>query len=81
MIGVGRATPLRRLGSTPNLCVGGRAPSKPPRQAPPPHRLQYDLFCTFFTILGLDPHKELTFEGRPVPLVENKLGKPIAEVL
>ena len=41
----------------------------------------HDLFCTFFTILGLDPHKELTFEGRPVPLVENKLGKPIAEVL
>ncbi|MFM7843772.1 MAG: DUF1501 domain-containing protein, partial [Planctomycetota bacterium] len=41
----------------------------------------HDLFCTFFTILGLDPHKELTFEGRPVPLVENKLGRPITEVL
>jgi len=41
----------------------------------------HDLFCTFYRVLGLDPHKELMFEGRPVPLVENKLGKPIAEIL
>lgn len=41
----------------------------------------HDLFCTFFTLLGLDPHHELTYEGRPVPLVENKLGRPISEVL
>ena len=41
----------------------------------------HDLFCTFYSVLGIDPHKELTFEGRPIPLVENKLGQPIREVL
>ncbi|MDX1948765.1 MAG: DUF1501 domain-containing protein [Pirellulaceae bacterium] len=41
----------------------------------------HDLFCTFYTILGIDPHKELDFEGRPIPLVENKLGQPLREVL
>ena len=41
----------------------------------------HDLFCTFYRLLGLNPRKELDFEGRPVPLVENKLGRPIAEVL
>ena len=41
----------------------------------------HDLFCTFYSVLGIDPHKELTFEGRPIPLVENKLGQPLREVL
>lgn len=39
-----------------------------------------DLFCTFYQALGLNPHKELRFQGRPIPLVEDKLGKPMAEV-
>jgi len=41
----------------------------------------HDLFCTFYKILGIDPHKELMFEGRPLPLVENKLGKPLHELI
>lgn len=41
----------------------------------------HDLFCTFYKILGINPRKELIFEDRPLPLVENKLGQPIAEVL
>lgn len=41
----------------------------------------HDLFCTFYKVLGINPRKELDFEGRPIPLVENKLGKPIGEVL
>lgn len=41
----------------------------------------HDLFCTFYTLLDIDPHHELMFEGRPVPLVENMLGTPIKEVL
>jgi hypothetical protein len=40
----------------------------------------HDLFCTFYQTLGIDPHKELRFEDRPIPLVENKLGQPVAEV-
>ncbi len=40
----------------------------------------HDLFCTFYQTLGIEPHKELMFEDRPIPLVENKLGQPIAEV-
>ena len=40
----------------------------------------HDLFCTFYKTIGIDPHKELSFEGRPMPLVENKLGKPVEEV-
>ena len=39
-----------------------------------------DLFCTFYKALGLNPHKELRFQGRPIPLVEDKLGTPIQEV-
>lgn len=39
-----------------------------------------DLFCTFYKALGIDPHKELRFQGRPIPLVEDKLGQPLAEV-
>ncbi len=41
----------------------------------------HDLFCTFYRALGLNPHKELFFEGRPIPLVEDKKGKAIAEAL
>jgi hypothetical protein len=40
-----------------------------------------DLFCTFYRALGLNPYKEIYFEGRPIPLVEDKKGKPITEVL
>jgi hypothetical protein len=40
----------------------------------------HDLFCTFYKTLDIDPHKELPFENRPMPFVEDKLGKPIAEV-
>jgi hypothetical protein len=40
----------------------------------------HDLFCTFYKTLGIHPHKELEFEDRPIPLVENKLGKAIEEV-
>lgn len=40
----------------------------------------HDLFCTFYKTLGINPHKELEFEGRPIPLVEDKLGQPMAEV-
>ena len=40
----------------------------------------HDLFCTFYETLGIDPHHELEFEGRPIPFVENKLGTPLAEV-
>jgi arylsulfatase A-like enzyme len=41
----------------------------------------HDLFCTFYKVLGIHPHKELEYEGRPLPLVEDKLGKPIAELV
>lgn len=40
----------------------------------------HDLFCTFYQALGIDPHKELHFENRPIPFVEDKLGQPLAEV-
>jgi hypothetical protein len=40
----------------------------------------HDLFCTFYKALGIDPHKELMYQDRPIPLVENKLGAPVAEV-
>ncbi len=40
-----------------------------------------DLFATFYTVLGISPEKELMFEGRPVPLVEDKAGRVIKEVL
>ncbi|QDU25052.1 hypothetical protein ETAA8_01130 [Anatilimnocola aggregata] len=40
----------------------------------------HDLFCTFYKTLDINPHKELQFENRPIPFVEDKLGKPIAEV-
>lgn len=40
-----------------------------------------DLFCTFYKALGINPHKELRYQGRPIPLVEDKLGEPIMEVL
>ena len=40
----------------------------------------HDLFCTFYKTLDIDPHKDLEFENRPIPLVENKLGQPIEEV-
>lgn len=40
----------------------------------------HDLFCTFYQALGIEPHKELTFEERPIPFVEDKLGQPLREV-
>ncbi|QDU29510.1 hypothetical protein ETAA8_46220 [Anatilimnocola aggregata] len=40
----------------------------------------HDLFCTFYQALGIEPHKELTFEERPIPFVEDKLGKAVREV-
>jgi hypothetical protein len=40
----------------------------------------HDLFCTFYKALGIDPHHELEFEGRPIPFVEDKLGRPIDEI-
>ncbi len=41
----------------------------------------HDLFCTFYRALGLNPHEELMFQDRPIPLVEDKLGKPLEELL
>jgi len=38
------------------------------------------LFCTFYKTLDINPHKELEFENRPIPFVEDKLGKPMEEV-
>lgn len=40
----------------------------------------HDLFCTFYHALGINPHKELDYEGRPIPFVEDKLGQPIREL-
>lgn len=40
----------------------------------------HDLFCTFYKAIGIDPHHEIYFEERPMPLVEDKLGKPMLEV-
>jgi hypothetical protein len=40
----------------------------------------HDLFCTFYKTLDIDPHKELEFENRPIPFVEDKLGTPMEEV-
>ncbi len=40
----------------------------------------HDLFCTFYKTLDINPHKELEFENRPIPFVEDKLGTPISEV-
>lgn len=40
----------------------------------------HDLFCTFYKTLGINPHKELKFENRPIPFVEDKLGKAMEEV-
>jgi len=39
-----------------------------------------DLFCTFYKALGINPRKELKFQNRPSPLIEDKLGQPIAEL-
>jgi hypothetical protein len=30
--------------------------------------------------LGINPHKELDYEGRPIPFVEDKLGKVVNEL-
>lgn len=40
----------------------------------------HDLFCTFYKTLDINPHKELEFENRPIPFVEDKLGKALEEV-
>jgi hypothetical protein len=40
-----------------------------------------DLFCTFYKALGINPHKEIYHRGQPIPLVENKQGKPVTELL
>ncbi|QDU92443.1 DUF1501 domain-containing protein [Lignipirellula cremea] len=40
----------------------------------------HDLFATFYTALGVNPHKELEFENRPIPFIEDKLGQPMQEV-
>lgn len=40
----------------------------------------HDLFCTFYHALGIDPHRELVYENRPIPFVEDKLGRPLPEV-
>ncbi len=40
-----------------------------------------DLFCTFYRALGLNPHQELMFQDRPIPLVENSEGEPVEELL
>lgn len=40
----------------------------------------HDLFCTFYQALGIEPHKELMFEERPIPFVEDKLGQAVSEV-
>jgi hypothetical protein len=39
-----------------------------------------DLFCTFYKALGINGHKELMVAGRPIPLIEDKLGAPLTEV-
>lgn len=39
----------------------------------------HDLFCTFYQTLEINPHEELEFENRPIPFVEDKLGKPMEE--
>lgn len=41
----------------------------------------WDLFATIYTAIGIDPRTELRFENRPLPLVEDGLGEPVAEVL
>lgn len=40
-----------------------------------------DLFCTMYKALGINPRKELKFQNRPIPLIEDKLGTPIKELL
>lgn len=40
-----------------------------------------DLFCTLYKALGINPRKELKFQNRPIPLIEDKLGTPIKELL
>ena len=40
-----------------------------------------DLFCTYYKALGINPRKELKFQNRPIPLIEDKLGTPIKELL
>jgi hypothetical protein len=40
-----------------------------------------DLFCTFYKALGINSRKELKFQNRPIPLIEDKLGTPIKELL
>ncbi len=50
----------------------GAAPSERPLKVE-------DFFCSIYTKLGIDPHKELlTSEGRPVPIVNG--GQPIDEL-
>lgn len=40
-----------------------------------------DLFCTFYRALGINHRRQLYFRDRPIPLVENQQGQPIAELL
>lgn len=39
-----------------------------------------DLFCTFYRALGINPRRQLYFQDRPIPLVENQQGQPIGEL-
>ena len=39
-----------------------------------------DLFCTFYRALDINPHRELMYRDRPMPLVENQEGHPVQEL-
>jgi len=40
-----------------------------------------DLFNTFYRSLGINPRQELMFRDRPMPLIENKEGRAVQELL
>lgn len=40
-----------------------------------------DLFNTFYRAIGINPRQELMFRDRPMPLIENKEGRPVQELL
>lgn len=40
----------------------------------------HELFATFYAALGVDPHKALEFETRPIPFVERPDARPLPEL-
>src|SRR4029078_7434806 len=62
----------------PRGCVIGSTDKHGAQSKDRPLKVE-DLFCSIYTKLGINPHKELlTPEGRPVAIVNG--GTPIAEV-